>query len=69
MQDLIRPDAANHRPGDAKYVRQLIEASGLSQTDAAFRIGVTPRTMRKWLEGAPIKYPAQYALERLAHGK
>ena len=65
------PDARLHNP-DPAYLRKLIERAGLSQREAARRIGVGERVMRCYLapreaataQSAP--YPVQYALERLA---
>lgn len=65
-----QPDASRYRP-DPAYLRELIAASGLSQRQAAFRIGIGERTMRQYLattgrhDKAP--YPVQYALECLAN--
>ena len=62
------PNSANHNP-DPAYLRGLIERAGLSQREAARRIGVSERVMRYYLAdppvGKPAPYPVQYALERL----
>lgn len=65
------PSATDHNP-DPEYLRGLIERAGLSQREAARRIGIGERIMRMYLaprtaataQTAP--YPVQYALERLA---
>jgi DNA transposition AAA+ family ATPase len=64
-----KPNAENFNP-NPKYLRKLVEASGLSQVRAAKRIGVSDRTMRAWLAGdQDFPYTAQYALEQLAKSK
>jgi transcriptional regulator with XRE-family HTH domain len=66
-----KPDASRHTTRPA-YLRDLLEAAGLSQQQAAFAIGVDPRTLRRWLQepgtegAAPVPYVAQYCLEALA---
>ena len=68
----MKPDADNHDPTPA-YLRSLIEAAGLSQRQAAQRIGISERQMRYYLaepgqtaRSAEAPYPVQYALEALA---
>ncbi|MGV0954565.1 MAG: helix-turn-helix domain-containing protein [Fluviibacter sp.] len=58
--------AARHRPIDPEYFRDLIARAGLTQVDAARRIGVDPRTMRRYLAGDAVPYPVQVTLEILA---
>jgi transcriptional regulator with XRE-family HTH domain len=66
-----KPDASRHTTRPA-YLRDLLEAAGLSQQQAAHALGVDPRTLRRWLQepgtegAAPIPYVAQYCLEALA---
>ena len=66
------PDAALHNP-DPTYVRELLARAGVSQRDAARRVGVSERSMRGYVAEAgtptaqPIPYPVQYALECLAY--
>jgi transcriptional regulator with XRE-family HTH domain len=43
-------------------LRQILLRLGLSQTEAAQILGVTPRTIRRWLEGEEISGPAAQAL-------
>ena len=65
----MTPDSSKWNP-DPAHLRGLIEKSGLSQRQAAFRIGIGERTMRLYLatsgrqDKAP--YPVQFALECLA---
>ncbi|MFS8372439.1 XRE family transcriptional regulator [Xanthomonas campestris pv. armoraciae] len=66
-----QPDAALHDPRP-EYLRALIEQSGLSQRQAAERIGISERLMRYYLVAAghdsyrAAPYPVQFALEHLA---
>lgn len=62
----MKPSAEKHNP-DPAYLRGLIERAGLSQREAARRIGVSERIMRYYLadSGTPAPYPVQYALEQL----
>ena len=65
---VLTPNAAqlNTNP---RYRRQLIERAGLTQEQAAARIGVTGRSMRNYLSEAaanPAPYMVQFALECLA---
>lgn len=61
------PDAKWHRPGDVAYVRELLEAAGLSQRKAGPRIGIAERSMRARAIGEQdLSYTEQYALEVLA---
>lgn len=66
----MMPNAGQHNT-DPAYLRELLRAAGLTQKQAALKIGVTPRTMRRYLsttaadkQAAP--YVVQFALERLA---
>lgn len=65
----MKPNAAKHNP-DPDYLRELLERTGLSQREAARRIGVSERTMRYYLSTdpeawKPAPYPVQYAIESL----
>lgn len=68
---MTTPNAQTHNP-DPAYLRELIERAGLSQREAARRIGIGERIMRAYLadpetttsQCAP--YPVQFALEQLA---
>jgi transcriptional regulator with XRE-family HTH domain len=67
---MAKPDASKHDPRP-KYLRELLERAGLSQRQAAFRLGISERMMRYYLadESAdfrPAPYVVQYALEQLA---
>jgi len=72
---MSKPDASSHDPAP-DYLRSLIEAAGLSQREAAKRIGIIERQMRYYLaepgataRSAEAPYPVQYALEALAGRK
>ena len=63
----MRPEASLRNPSP-RYLRGLIEAAGLTQREAARRVGVSERMMRYYLsdvEFRPAPYPVQYALEQL----
>lgn len=62
-------DATTHNP-DPAYLRSLLHAAGLSQREAARRIGVSERMMRYYLadesaDHRPAPYSVQFALESL----
>ncbi|HEU4982047.1 MAG TPA: helix-turn-helix transcriptional regulator [Acidobacteriaceae bacterium] len=66
----MTPDASHHDPRP-EYLRALIAQAGLSQREAARRIGVSERMMRYYVADAsadhrPAPYLVQYALEGLA---
>lgn len=69
---MTAPDQSNYNP-DPAYLRGLIDRAGLSQRDAARRIGVSERVMRQYLADRSAStaldapYTVQYALERLAN--
>jgi hypothetical protein len=49
------------------YLRALIEAAGFTQAEAAARLGIDARSMRRYLLAErPIPYLVRYALEQLA---
>lgn len=63
----MKPDAQNAKPTTPDYLRSLVAQAGLSQRQAARRLGVDERTMRHWLAGKyACPYTAQFALECLA---
>lgn len=68
---MTAPDATLYNP-DPAYLRGLIERAGLSQREAARRVGVSERIMRQYLADRAARtaldapYPVQYALEKLA---
>ena len=64
------PDSKKHNP-DPAYLRGLLRSAGVSQREAARRIGVSERMMRYYLapESAgyrPAPYAVQWALESLS---
>lgn len=66
----MTPDATRHNPSP-DYLRALLEHSGVSQREAARRIGISERMMRYYLappdaDHRPAPYAIQYALERLS---
>lgn len=68
----MTPNALQHNP-DPAYLRGLIEKAGISQREAARRIGVNERLMRSYLAPPTLKtaqtapYSVQFCLESLAH--
>lgn len=61
------PDARKHYNTSPDYLRGLIALAGISQREAARRLGCSERAMRYWLAGGEaIPYAAQYCLEALA---
>ena len=67
-----QPDAARYHDPDPAYLRSLIAAAGLSQREAARRIGIPERSMRAFLarrtasSALEASYPVQVALEMLS---
>ncbi len=64
----MRPDNSNLNT-DPHYLRDLIDQTGLSQSAAARKIGVSERSMRHYLafdQKHPAPYVVQFALECLA---
>lgn len=67
----MKPNAQNHNP-DPDYLRALINKAGLTQKAAAQAVGISPRTMRRYLAFANsdnyqiAPYAVQFALECLA---
>ena len=69
----MTPDATRHNP-DPAYLRGLLLAAGVSQREAARRIGVSERVMRYYLapdtaDYRPAPYVVQFALESLPRSK
>lgn len=68
----MKPDASQHNP-DPRYLRGLLEQSGLSQRQAAQLLGMSDRVVRYYLSDEssashrPAPYVVQFALEQLAH--
>lgn len=68
----MRPDATTRRNASPAYLRALIHAAGMKQTEVAAAIGISRRAMQKYLRvGAKHEapYPVQYAIERLTDPK
>ena len=65
----MTPNATRHNP-DPDYLRGLLTRAGLSQRQAARRIGISARVMRYYIAtgdaGRPAPYLVQFALEVLA---
>ena len=66
----MTPDATKHNPSP-DYLRALLDRAGVSQREAARRIGISERMMRYYLapesaDHRPAPYPVQFALEALA---
>lgn len=66
----MTPDATRHDPRP-EYLRALLDQAGISQREAARRIGISERMMRYYLADAsadhrPAPYPVQFAIESLA---
>jgi len=66
----MTPDATKHNPSP-DYLRALLDRAGVSQREAARRIGLSERVMRYYLapESAdyrPAPYVVQFALESLS---
>jgi len=81
MHVMAKPDAPKHYNPDPTYLRELLEHAGLTQAEAALRLGISARTMRAYLasperqdgQGNVTKrvecpYTVQYALEQLTSG-
>jgi hypothetical protein len=68
----VTPDSSLHDPRP-EYLRALLARAGVSQREAARRIGIGERLLRYYLtepggtsESRVAPYPVQYALESLA---
>lgn len=67
---MTTPDSSKHNP-DPAYLRGLIEKAGISQREAARRLGIAERAMRCYLadrstkSALPAPYIVQFALEHL----
>lgn len=67
----MKPDATAYNP-DPDYLRSLIAKTGLTQNEIADRVGVSHRTMRRYITFANSEnyqkapYAVQFAIECLA---
>lgn len=66
----MTPDSSKHDPRP-EHLRALLAKAGVSQREAARRLGISERVMRYYLadESAdyrPAPYPVQFAIEALA---
>lgn len=66
----MKPDASLlvSRDEDPEHIKALIKSSGLTQKEAAAKIGVSHMTIKSWCRaknGTQWPYAAQYALEQL----
>lgn len=66
----MTPDASKHDPRP-EYLRSLLRQAGVSQREAARRLGISERVMRYYLadesaDHRPAPYPVQFAIEALA---
>lgn len=68
-----KPDHGRHYKPDPEYLRRLIKRAGHTQQSAALEIGISERTLSRYLAHDPAvyrscPYTVQYALEGLAFG-
>jgi len=62
---MMKPNADDYNP-DPDYIRALVDSAGMTQPVLASKLGVTDRTVRKWISGDRVApYLAQFALECL----
>ena len=62
---MTKPDVTQYND-DPAYLRCLVEASDMTQKQAARKIGHNERTMRYWLAGKhQFPYSVQHTLEEL----
>jgi transcriptional regulator with XRE-family HTH domain len=65
------PNAALYHNPDPEYLKKVIARAGISQREAARRIGVSERVMRQYLAfrdsstALEAPYPVQFTLENL----
>lgn len=58
-------DATRLRRTDAEYARSIIDATGLSGREVAYKLGVHEVTLYRWCGGQIVMpYSAQLVLER-----
>lgn len=63
-----RPDARLLRDPDPERLRELLDSTGLTQAQAAARLGIGLRTLERYLsgQGGSVPYTVQYAIEAMA---
>lgn len=62
----MKPNAAEKYNPSTKYIAELIASTGMTQIALARCLGVSERTIRKWISGErPASYLVQFALECL----
>jgi len=62
---MARPNPHNHKPTPRK-MRELLDRCGLSPLMAGRAVGLTERTIHRYLDGTrKFNYPVQFALESL----
>lgn len=67
FQRAPQPEQRIAGPAGPEYLRALIGLCHLTQAEAARKIGVDARTMRRYLLGeCEVPYLVQYAIEQLA---
>lgn len=70
---MAKPNSQLHNP-DPAYLRRLIARAGITQREAAQRLGISERVLRRYLadrdtpSALAAPYIVQFALESLAHG-
>jgi transcriptional regulator with XRE-family HTH domain len=68
----VTPNAQHHNP-NPDYLKRLITDAGITQREAARRIGISERILRQYLADRASKtaveapYPVQFSLECLAN--
>lgn len=61
----MKPNPEAHNP-DPNYLRSLLAQAGISQREAARRVGISERAMRYYLSGRrECPYSIQFCLESM----